>query len=69
VATRNPWDLPLANFTVAVNENRLTRPVANGSVEAGDVRGGLANPTNLTLNTDTGEWDIIGYETMYLSIK
>ncbi|KAI1847868.1 hypothetical protein JX265_013910 [Neoarthrinium moseri] len=69
VATRNPWDLSLANFTVVVNDNHLARPVAGGSVEAGHVQGGEVNPTNVTLNTETGEWDIVGYETMYLSIK
>lgn len=35
VASRNAWDLPLANFTVLAGENRLARPVGGGSVEAG----------------------------------
>lgn len=34
VASRNSWDLPLANFTVVAGENKLARPVAGGSVEA-----------------------------------
>ncbi|KAI0183921.1 PhoD-like phosphatase-domain-containing protein [Xylaria flabelliformis] len=66
VASRNPWDLPLANFTVLSGENKLSRPVGGGSVEAGALRGGETKPTNITLNTDTWEWDIVGYEQMYL---
>ncbi|KAI1661461.1 PhoD-like phosphatase-domain-containing protein [Daldinia decipiens] len=66
VASRNVWDLPLANFTVLAGENRLARPVGGGSVEAGFLRGGKTNPTNVTLNTDTGEWDIVGYNQMYI---
>ncbi|KAI0176326.1 PhoD-like phosphatase-domain-containing protein [Hypoxylon sp. FL1284] len=67
VASRNPWDLPLANFSVATGANRLARPVAGGSVEAGFLRGGETKPTNVTLNTDTWEWDIIGYDQMYIA--
>ncbi|OTA64587.1 alkaline phosphatase-like protein [Hypoxylon sp. EC38] len=66
VASRNSWDLPLANFTVVAGANKLSRPVAGGSVEAGYVRGGDTNPTNVTLNTDTWEWDIVGYDQMYI---
>ncbi|KAI8635177.1 alkaline phosphatase-like protein [Xylariaceae sp. FL1651] len=66
VASRNSWDLPLANFTVLSGENKLSRPVAGGSVESGALRGGETKPTNLTLNTDTGSWDIIGYDQMYI---
>ncbi|KAI0851464.1 PhoD-like phosphatase-domain-containing protein [Daldinia vernicosa] len=66
VASRNAWDLPLANFTVFAGENRLARPVGGGSVEAGFLRGGKTNPTNVTLNTDTQKWDIVGYNQMYI---
>lgn len=66
VASRNSWDLPLANFTVVNGENKLARPVAGGSVESGALRGGETTPTNLTLNTDTWEWDIVGYDQMYI---
>ncbi|KAI0842132.1 PhoD-like phosphatase-domain-containing protein, partial [Hypoxylon sp. FL0890] len=66
VASRNSWDLPLANFTVMAGANKLSRPVAGGSVEAGYVRGGETNPTNVTLNTDTWEWDVVGYNQMYI---
>ncbi|KAI5862150.1 PhoD-like phosphatase-domain-containing protein [Durotheca rogersii] len=66
VATRNSWDLPLANFTVVAGESKLARPVAGGSVEAGFLRGGQTEPTNITLNTDTREWGVVGFEKMYL---
>ncbi|OTB18438.1 hypothetical protein K445DRAFT_55136 [Daldinia sp. EC12] len=66
VASRNAWDLPLANFTVVAGENKLARPVGGGTVEAGFLRGGKTNPTNITLNTNTWEWDIVGYEQMYI---
>ncbi|KAI0113939.1 alkaline phosphatase-like protein [Nemania sp. FL0031] len=66
VATRNSWDLPLANFTVLNGENKLARPVGGGSVEAGVLRGGETKPTNVTLNTDTGKWDVVGYDQMYI---
>ncbi|KAM4054509.1 phoD-like phosphatase domain-containing protein [Hirsutella rhossiliensis] len=66
VATRNPWDLPLANFTISAGQNHLDRPVANGRVESGAVRDGMVKHTNLTLNTQTGEWAVVGFERMYL---
>ncbi|KAI2640562.1 PhoD-like phosphatase-domain-containing protein [Hypomontagnella submonticulosa] len=66
VASRNSWDLPLANFTVVAGENKLARPVAGGSVEAGFLKGGETKPTNFTLNTDTWEWDTVGYDQMYI---
>jgi len=67
VSTRNPWELPLANFTVLTGENKLVRPVAGGKVEAGFTRGGTTVGTNLTQNTETGKWQVIGFDTMYIS--
>ncbi|CAN8103461.1 unnamed protein product [Discula destructiva] len=67
VASRNPYDLPLANFTMAAGSGRLARPVAGGRVESGALQSGETVPTNVTLNTETGEWVVIGFETMYLS--
>ncbi|KAL8856964.1 MAG: hypothetical protein Q9178_006459 [Gyalolechia marmorata] len=67
VATRNAFDLPLANFTVVAGDNRLSRPVAGGSVESGFLRGGEVQHTNLTLNTETGSWNYTNFNTMYLS--
>ncbi|KAL8918453.1 MAG: hypothetical protein Q9208_007359 [Pyrenodesmia sp. 3 TL-2023] len=67
VASRNAYDLPLANFTVVAGDNRLSRPVAGGSVESGSLRGGEVEHTNLTLNTETGEWEFVTFDQMYLS--
>ncbi|KAJ1331193.1 alkaline phosphatase D [Microdochium nivale] len=67
VASRNSWDLPLANFTVAAGGNKLDRPVGGGKVEAGYGKGLETAPTNLTLNTETQEWDVVGYNVMYLN--
>ncbi|KAK3987697.1 alkaline phosphatase [Cladorrhinum sp. PSN332] len=66
VSTRNPWDLPLANFTVLSGQNRLARPVAGGRTEAGSLRGGNVVGTNLTRNTETGEWRVVGFPKMYI---
>ncbi|KAL8890857.1 MAG: hypothetical protein Q9192_005815 [Flavoplaca navasiana] len=66
VATRNAWDLPLANFTVLAGDNRLSRPVAGGSVESGNLRGGEVEHTNLTLNTENGTWAYVSFDQMYL---
>ncbi|KAL7629295.1 hypothetical protein AAE478_000815 [Parahypoxylon ruwenzoriense] len=67
VASRNSWDLPLANFTVVAGENKLARPVGGGTVEAGFLKGGKTTPTNITLNTDTWKWDVVGFEQMYIN--
>ncbi|KAH6616946.1 PhoD-like phosphatase-domain-containing protein [Chaetomium tenue] len=69
VATPNAWDLPLANFTVASGKNHLSRPIGGGNVEAGFVRGGTTTGTNVTLNTETGKWDTIGFENMFIPKK
>ncbi|KAI0009766.1 PhoD-like phosphatase-domain-containing protein [Xylariaceae sp. FL0662B] len=66
VATRNAWDLPLANFTVRAGENRLERPVAGGAVEAGCLRDGETRPSNVTLSTDTWDWQVVGFDQMYI---
>ncbi|KAK4175993.1 PhoD-like phosphatase-domain-containing protein [Triangularia setosa] len=67
VATRNPWELPLANLTVLAGENKLSRPVAGGKVEAGFAKGGTTTGTNLTLNTETKKWEVIGFDDMFIS--
>lgn len=66
VSSRNSWDIPLANFTVVSGENHLQRPVAGGRAESGALRYGEVKHTNLTLDTQTGEWKEIGFETMYV---
>ncbi|KAK7746191.1 hypothetical protein SLS62_009481 [Diatrype stigma] len=67
VASRHGWELPVANFTVLAGANRIERPVAGGTVEAGCLRGGVTAPTNVSRNTVTGEWDVVGFEVMYLN--
>lgn len=66
MATRNAWEIPLANFTVKHGDNHLSRPIAGGVVEAGYIQNGKVHHTNVTLNTDTGEWKEIGFERMYI---
>lgn len=33
------------------------------------VRAGKTNPTNITLNTDSWEWDVVGFDQMYIDTK
>ncbi|KAG8424505.1 hypothetical protein J3458_001288 [Metarhizium acridum] len=66
VATRNGWDLPLANFSIAAGGNHLERPIAGGKVESGALKDGEVKHGNLTLDTNTGKWEVIGFEKMYL---
>lgn len=55
--TRNGFEVPLANFTIENEANRLSRPVAGGMVENGALQnGGSVATSNLTLDTNTGEW-------------
>ncbi|KAF1850252.1 uncharacterized protein K460DRAFT_269400 [Cucurbitaria berberidis CBS 394.84] len=61
VAFRNPFEVSLANFTVKAGANHLQRNVANGSVESGALQRGKTVPTNLTLNTQTGTWNVTGF--------
>ncbi|KAI1320239.1 alkaline phosphatase-like protein [Xylariaceae sp. FL0255] len=52
----------------ARDDNKLRRPVAGGEAEAGALRGDVITPTNLSLNTDTFEWEVIGFDQMYITI-
>lgn len=54
MATRNPYELPLANFTVEAGTNHLRRPL--GDVVNGALQGGFPTFDNITLSTETGEW-------------
>ena len=67
VATRNPYEISLANFTVIAGANKLQRPVAGGSVESGFLQGGEVDMTNLTLNTETGEYLFTSFNQMFIS--
>lgn len=66
VATRNGWDLPLANFTVLAGDNHLQRPVGGGKVEAGSLKGGKTVGTNVTLDTNAWKWAKVGFEQMFV---
>ncbi|KAH9876567.1 hypothetical protein J1614_003698 [Plenodomus biglobosus] len=66
VATRNPYEVSLANFTVKAGANHLERSVAGRKVESGALQRGQTVPTNLTLNTETGVWDVRGFEKMFI---
>ena len=67
VATRNPLEISLANFTVLAGSNHLERSVANGSVESGALQRGTVKQTNLTLNTETGTWNISTFGNMFIT--
>ncbi|RBR10474.1 uncharacterized protein FIESC28_09469 [Fusarium coffeatum] len=69
VATRNSFDIPLANFTVVSGENHLKRPVAGGRAESGALRYGEIVHTNITLDTETGVWNVTGLDKMYVEHK
>ncbi|WZH44332.1 PhoD-like phosphatase-domain-containing protein [Fusarium acuminatum] len=47
----------------------IGRPVAGGRAESGALRYGEVKHTNLTLDTQTGEWKEIGFDTMYVKHK
>jgi alkaline phosphatase D len=67
VATRNPFDISLANFTVEAGANHLKRNVAGGRVESGALQRGATVPSNLTLNTLTGTWNVTGFDQMFIT--
>ena len=69
VAERLPLELSMANFTVKAGENRLSRPLSGGKVEAGYLRGGEVEGTNLTIDTETGEWAVKGFDAMFLEYE
>jgi len=56
ILNRNPHEIPLANFTVRKDENRLQRPVGGGEVESGSLKDGKLALKFLANNTETGEW-------------
>jgi alkaline phosphatase D len=66
VAFRNPLEISLANFTVLAGANRLQRNVANGTVENGALQRGVVEQTNLTLNTETGAWNVTHFDQMFI---
>jgi alkaline phosphatase D len=57
----------LANFTVKAGANHLDRSVAGGRVESGALQRGNVVPTNVTLNTENGTWNVTGFEQMFVT--
>lgn len=69
VANRNAYEVSLANFTVKAGANRLSRPIAGGSVYSGATREKEYFPSNLTYNTETKEWSKTGFDTMFIEYE
>jgi len=67
VATRNGYEIALANFTVYSGANRIARPVAGGSVQSGALQSGLYFPNNITFNTNTGKYENVSFNQMFIS--
>ncbi|KAK0108408.1 hypothetical protein ONS95_003216 [Cadophora gregata] len=64
IATRNGYEISLANFTVMSGENRLKRTngvVGGGLVESGSLKFGTMSGTNLTNDTATGTYFISSF--------
>ncbi|RDW82353.1 metallo-dependent phosphatase-4 [Coleophoma cylindrospora] len=64
IATRNGYEISLANFTVVSGENKLQRTgsaVAGGLVESGSLKGGKTVTTNSTNDTSTGQYFISSF--------
>ncbi|KAG6300416.1 hypothetical protein E4U09_006888 [Claviceps aff. purpurea] len=66
VATRNGWDIPLANFTIYAGANHLDRPIGGGEAESGALRNGKIKHSNLTLDTNSGKWAVVGFDKMHV---
>ena len=68
VATRNAYEISLANFTVHSRANRVARPIGGGVVEAGAIKQGQGEvlSTNVTQDLQTGEWLVHAFDTMFL---
>ena len=60
IVRANPYEISLGNFTVRSGENKLARdPAVGGGVVAnGYLRGGQVRATNVTNNTQTGQYII-----------
>ncbi|RDW72710.1 alkaline phosphatase D family protein [Aspergillus mulundensis] len=59
VASRNSWELPLANWTVRRGESHLERPLAGGAVEAGYFVGREVKHSEVAVDTATGIWESV----------
>lgn len=64
IATRNGYEISLANFTVKSGANKLSRTkgvVAGGVVESGSLRYGKVVGTNVTHDTATGKYFVSSF--------
>ena len=48
VVTRNPHEIPLANFTVMSGANKLNRPIAGGQASSGALKIGKIVQGNIS---------------------
>ncbi|KAF1812101.1 hypothetical protein P152DRAFT_474327 [Eremomyces bilateralis CBS 781.70] len=58
ILTRNPYEVPFANFTVKNGENKLSRPLSGGTVFNGALKNKQTTQTNMTHNTEDNSWFI-----------
>lgn len=64
IATRNGYEISLANFTVISGENKLMRTngvVGGGVAESGSMKFGTISGTNITNDTATGSYFISSF--------
>ena len=64
IATRNGYEISLANFTVLSGENKLQRTngtVASGLAESGSLKYGSIFGGNVTNDTATGQYFVSSY--------
>ncbi|KUJ18335.1 uncharacterized protein LY89DRAFT_781403 [Mollisia scopiformis] len=64
IATRNGYEISLANFTVLSGANKFMRSgnaVAGGVTESGSLKYGITSGTNITNDTATGLYFISSY--------
>lgn len=65
IATRNGYEISLANFTVLEGANKLQRTngvVAGGMAESGSLKYGQITQTNATNDTATGKYFVSSYQ-------
>ena len=60
--TRNGYEISLGNFSVGSGADRLYRPIGGGVVENGVLQRGETVQTNLTLDTNSGEYSVHDFE-------
>ncbi|KAF2669381.1 hypothetical protein BT63DRAFT_259970 [Microthyrium microscopicum] len=61
IVTRNPYEIPIANFTVKSGENKIQRPVGGGTVFSGALKTGTTKIQNITHNTINNTWLVTNF--------